>query len=71
MKVRIRRRKIKMEGGEEGKGRKEGEGRERDGGEKERMRKKALTEKIEMEANLLERTRTLLSKGDESQPCGR
>lgn len=27
------------------------------------MRKKALTEKIEMEANLLERTRTLLSKG--------
>lgn len=27
------------------------------------MRKKALTEKIEMEANLLERTRTLLPKG--------
>lgn len=61
MKVRIRRRKIKMEGGEEGKGRKEGKGR--DGGKKERMRKKALTEKIEMEANLLERTRTLLPKG--------
>lgn len=58
MKVRIRRRKIKMEGGEEGK-----EGKGRDGGKKERMRKKALTEKIEMEANLLERTRTLLSKG--------
>lgn len=52
--------------GKEGKRRKEGEGRERegrDGGKKERMRKKALTEKIEMEANLLERTRTLLSKG--------
>lgn len=63
MKVRIRRRKIKREGGEEGKGRKEGKGREGMEGKKERMRKKALTEKIEMEANLLERTRTLLSKG--------
>lgn len=60
MKVRIRRRRIKREGGKgtEGRGRKG-----RGGGKKERMRKKALTEKIEMEANLLERTRTLLSKG--------
>lgn len=48
MKVRIRRRKIKREGGEEGKGRKEGEGRERegrDGGEKGTDEKKGVNGK--------------------------
>lgn len=40
MKVRIRRRKIKMEGGEEGKGRKEGEG-----GEGKGWREKGTDEK--------------------------
>lgn len=65
MKGRIRRRKIEREGGEEGKGGRGWRGK-RNGREK-----KALTEKIEMEASLLERARTLLSNGDESQPCGR
>lgn len=45
MKVRIRRRKIKREEGEEGKGRKEGKGGGRDGGEKGTDEKKGVNGK--------------------------